>query len=94
MIKIKIIKNTLERNFTVDCKGKTYYVGYLNSDGQILGLLNRNYWEILDEDLEEVSEFCFRGSDVRGIEKNVELKLKLINFCIKHFNDYKPNINP
>jgi len=44
-----------------------------------LGLLNRNYWEAVDENWEEIED-----------EK---LIAKLILFCIKHFDDYKPNIN-
>ena len=79
MIKIKIIKNTLNRCFTVEYKGKEYYVGYLNSDGQILGLSNRDYWEVTDEEWYKIED-----------EK---LKIKLIKFCIEHFDDYKPIIN-
>ena len=73
-----MVQNVLERNFAVEHKGKTYYVDYLNSDGQILDT-NRDYWEIIDEEWEE-------------IEDN-KLKIKLIKFCIKHFDDYKPDIN-
>ena len=76
---IKILQNTLLRSFAVKHKNKTYYIDYLNSDGQILGLINRDYWEIIDEEWEEIED-----------EK---LKQNLISFCIKHFNDYKPRIN-
>ncbi len=76
---MKILQNTLQRSFQINRKNKTYYVDYLNSDGQILGLSNRDYWEIIDEDWDE-------------IEDN-KLKSKLIRFCIRHFNDYKPNLS-
>ena len=96
MIKIKLIQSTLERSFTVKHKGKTYYVSYLNSDGPILGLLNRNYWEILDEELEELNIYIFKDTtkkEEQQIDKNVKLTNKLIEFCIKHFDDYKPDVN-
>jgi len=72
---MNLTQSTLQKCFTVEHKCKIYYVDYLNSDGQILGI-NRNCWEVIDEEWEE-------------IEDN-KLKLKLINFCIRHFNDYKP----
>ena len=76
---MKITQNTLNRCFTLSHKHKTYYIDYLISDGQILGLSNRDYWEILDEEWNE-------------IEDN-KLKIKLIKFCIRHFNDYNPDLN-
>ena len=91
---MKLITSTLERNFTVIHKNRTYYVSYLNSDGQISGLLNRFHWEILDEELEELNIFDFEDTtkeEKKEIDKNVKLSNKLINFCIKHFNDYQPN---
>ena len=66
---------------------------YVNSDGQTLLLTNRDYWEVYDEEGEEVSEYCFQDSDVKEVEKSAKLKFKLIKFCIKHFDDYKPKIN-
>nr|MBI4156883.1 hypothetical protein [Candidatus Woesearchaeota archaeon] len=66
----------MQRNFTIKHKNKTYYIDYLNSDGQILGLNNRDYWEVIDEEWGE-------------IEDN-KLKQMLINFCIRHFNNYNP----
>lgn len=77
---MKLIQSTLGRSFTVKHKGKIYYIDYLNSDGQILGLSNRDYWEVIDEEHEEID-----------IYDNRKLVNKLINFCIKHFNDFKPN---
>jgi len=69
----------LNRCFTVEHKGKEYYVDYLNSDGQILGLSNRDYWEVTDGEWYEIED--------------ENLKQKLITFCIRHFNDYKPKID-
>jgi len=85
----------LERNFTVGHKGKIYYVSYMNSDRQILGLINRDTWEILDEELEELCVCGFQDGakeEKEQIKKNRKLANRLINFCVKHFNDYKPGI--
>ena len=54
MIKIKLIQTVLIKHFTVEHKGKTYYVEYANSDGYANCLLNRYDWEILDEEFEEL----------------------------------------
>jgi len=91
---MKLIQSILERSFHVKHRGKTYYVSYLNSDGQILGLSNRDYWEILDEELEELDIYVFNDTtkkELKQIKKNVKLYNKLINFCIKHFEDYQPD---
>lgn len=96
MIKIKLTQTVLEKNFTVEHKGKTYYVGYLNSDGQILGLSNRDTWEIYDEEGEELNAYIFKDTtkkEKKQIEKTAKLYYKLIDFCIKHFDDYKPELN-
>lgn len=85
----------LEKNFTVEYKGKTYYVGYLNSDGQVLGLVNRDNWEIYDEEGEELNVYIYQRTtkkEKKQIEKNAKLYCKLISFCIKHFNDFKPKL--
>ena len=89
---MKLVQSTLQRNFTVKHNGKCYYIEYINSDGQILGLLNRNYWEIWDEDSEEIQIYEFQEDSKKEkiqIKKNKILAKKLIKFCTKHFNDYK-----
>ena|SRR3989338_7189129 len=95
-IKIKIIQTVLEKNFTVKYNKKIYYIGFLASDRQILGLINRNTWEILDEELEELCLCEFREATKKEkwqIKNNIKLANKLISFCIKHFDDYKPKLN-
>ena len=77
---MKLENSVLQKSFTVKHKGKTYYVDYLNSDGQILGLSNGDYWEVLDEELDEIDVY-----------ENRKLIKQLIKFCIRHFNDYKPD---
>ena len=77
-------------------KGKFYYVGYLSSDRQILGLINRDTWEILDEEFEELNIYALKDTSKEEKEqtkKNIKLANKLINFCIRHFNDYKPKLD-
>jgi len=88
------LQSTLQKFFTVKHQGKIYYVDYLNSSGQILGLLNRDYWEVLDEELEELNIYVYSDTtkkELKQIEKNTKLYRKLIKFCIRHFDDYKPN---
>ena len=76
-------------------KGCTCYINYLNSDGYTLGLLNRFLWEIRTEDDEELDVYGFSASskkELMQIKKNVILMNGLIDFCIKHFNDYQPTL--
>ena len=93
--KIKLIQTTIAKYFTVQYKGKTYYIDYVNSDGQTLLLSNRDYWEILDEEFEELCLCKFQNDakeEKEQIKNNIKLANKLISFCIKHFDDYKPKI--
>ena len=79
MIKIKLTQSTFVRYFTIEQKDKIYYLDYINCDSESILLNNQDYWKIVDEEWEEVND--------------KKLKIKLITFCIKHFNDYKPKIN-
>ena len=84
----------LERHFTIKHKEGFYYASYLNSDKPILGLINRDTWEVYDEEGEELNVYIFNDTtkeEKKKIKKNVKLYNKLITFCIRHFNDYKPN---
>jgi len=72
---MKLTQTVIEKHFTITHKSKTYYIDFIDSDDAIL-LGNRDYWEALDKEFEEI---------------NTKLKLKLIKFCQKHFNDFKPN---
>ena len=86
----------LTKHFTVEHKGKTYYVEYANSDGIAGYLFNRSDWEILDEELEELCVCEFQNDTKEEKEQtknNIKLANKLINFCIKHFNDYEPKLD-
>ena len=88
---MKLQQSILNKTFIVNHKGKDYCVDYLNSDGHTLGLLNRDYWEITDEDCENVNIYIFKSDNKKireEVKKNRILVQKLINFCIKHFNDY------
>ena len=69
---------------------------YANSDGYAAYLSNRYDWEILDEELEELCICEFQNDtkeERKQIKKNIKLANKLINFCIRHFNDYKPKLD-
>lgn len=90
---MRIIQFILERNFIVKHREKTYYVNYLNSDGQILGLLNRDCWKVMDGEQEEINIYEFQNTTKKEkdqVKRNIELVEKLIDFCIKHFNDFQP----
>jgi len=90
---MKVVQSSLERSFVVTCKGKEYFVNYLNSSGQIPNLANRFHWEVFDENHEELNIFEFENMTLKEkeqIQKNRELRDHLIDFCIKHFNDYNP----
>ena len=92
--RMKLTNLAIQKFFTVKHKSKTYYVDYLASDGPICGLFNRFNWEILDEELEELGIYEFKGmskKEKKEVDENVKLYNKLVNFCIKHFNDFKPN---
>lgn len=93
MIKIKLTQTIIHKSFTVKYKGKYYSADYANSDGQTLLLCNRDYWEVYNEEGEELPNHSFKGNKVFPDKKELGIKIKLINFCIKHFGDYKPKIN-
>lgn len=74
---MKITQNILDRAFFVEYGGNEYFVDYTNSDRHCLGLLNRDYWMVYFDN-EEVEDD--------------ELKFKLIEFCRKNFDNYKPKL--
>jgi len=93
---VKLQQSILNRTFIVNHKGKDYCVDYLNSDKHTLGLLNRDYWKITDEDGEEVNIYLFKDETKKQkeqVKKNIILVRKLINFCIKHFEDYESKLH-
>ena len=90
---MKIKGYFLEKQFEVKDKNKTYYISYLNSTSQNLSLLNREYWEIYEEDGDNFSDFKFIKNKFILDKNKRKLKIKLIKHCIKNFNYYKPEIN-
>jgi len=92
---MKLVQTVIEKNFFVDHQGKIYYVNYLSSDGHILGLLNRDEWEITDENHEELQVYAFQGinkNEKVKIRNNQKLANNLIKFCTEHFDNYAPEI--
>jgi hypothetical protein len=90
---MKLTQSTVQKNFVVKHKNKTYYVDFMDSDGYISGFIQPG-WQILDEELEELNIYVFNDTtkkELKQIKKNLILYNKLINFCIKHFNEYKPD---
>ena len=78
---MKIEQNTIRRDWQVSFKGKIYFVNFTYSDGQTLALLNRDYWEIIDDGGEEV---CYAMDDDK-LKLSEASQEKIINFCIKNF---------
>lgn len=92
---MKLQQTIIEKNFHIKAGNKIYYVNYLNSDGQTLGLLNRLTWEVYDAEGDEITFDYLKGMDKKEkkqINKNYKLVNKLIAFCLKHFNEYNPKV--
>ena len=90
--KMKIIQNTLSRDWFIECQGKTYYVNFTASDGQTLALCNRGNWEVLTGDGEELGEYVMSGAtaeDRKTAAGNAELKEQLVKFCTQNWDDGK-----
>lgn len=90
---MKIEQFSLQRTFTIKHNNKIYIIDYLDSTEQILELINRDNWEIYDENRELLNIYPFRNSTKKEklkVKKNLILAEKLIKFCIKHFDDYNP----
>jgi hypothetical protein len=90
---MKLEQTIIEKNFFVKHRGRTWYVSYVNSDGQTLALLNRDNWEIFDDENEELQVYLFNNASKKEkeqVESNIALRDKLVSFCMNHFNDYLP----
>jgi len=85
---MKIIGNSLQKSFLVKHSGKTYYVNYLDADYPSPTLLNRDKWEVIDEDGEEIGPYIIKSVKNTN-NKKTNLYYKLIEFCVKNFNKYK-----
>ena len=88
---MKIIGNSIQRDFIVESNGKIYNVNYLNADYQTSALLNRDFWEIRNEDGEEINGYFFESSseeDKRKAENDANLFDKIVEFCVENFNCY------
>ena len=73
MGEITLDQEDFDRTFVLLKDGKQYVVNYIFSTGQTLKLMNRSYWEVWNEDQEEL-----------GTEKGEEeLAEELIGFCKK-----------
>lgn len=86
---MKLLQTVISKSFQVEYKGKEYTINYTNSDGQTLALLNRDNWEITDENWEELDIYVLNHhtkEQRKQKQKNQRLALKLIRFCIAHFD--------
>ena len=86
---MKIKGNLLERKFLVSHEGKKYYVSYVNADYPFHSLLNRDDWEVIDEDGEEVSIYTIKSVKNKRSKEETSLYYDLIEFCIKNFNSFE-----
>ncbi len=90
-MKIEIEQNTISRDWTIVHKGRRFFVNFTNSDGQTLGLCNRENWQIHEETedgTEELSPYVFSNSspeEQKQAEENAEMIDKLKEFCLGHW---------
>ena len=90
---MKLTQTAVQKTLYIEINKKTYYVNFVNSDGQILDLLNGNNWEIYDENNEELDLYTYNDTNKKRskeIKANWQLANRIIKFCIKHFNNYNP----
>jgi len=90
---MKLTGNILQRSFLIEYKGKKYSVNYLSADYPTPLLLNRESWEITDDDGEELQIYQFNSTNKREkekLEKNMGIFDEIVDFCIKKFNSYNP----
>ena len=93
MLKMRLEKNQISRDWTILHNGRRFYVNYTESDGQTLALSNRDNWEVWEETedgVEELSEYVFGSStpqEQKKAEENYMLKERLIAFCIENWDN-------
>ena len=83
---MKLVGQAINKTFLIKYEEKTYCINYFYSDYGALEEINRNTWEITDEDGEMLQIFLFRNESKETIEKvkrNQEVYDKLIDFCEK-----------
>ena len=90
---MKLETNQISRDWTILHEGRRFYVNYTESDGQTLGLLNRDNWEVqedTDDGTEELNGYIFSEytqEQRKKAEENARLKDRLIRFCIENWDD-------
>ena len=90
-MKIEIEQNTISRDWTIVHKGRRFFVNFTNSDGQTLGLCNRENWQIHEETedgTEELSPYVFSNSspeEQKQAEENADIIERLVDFCLGHW---------
>jgi len=82
---MEIKQNTISRDWQVSFRDKIYFVNFTYSDGQSLALLNRNFWEIVDA---EGNEVCYAMGDDKP-ELSDFIQTQMVNFCIRNFLNKK-----
>jgi len=93
---MELIGNTIKKSFLVKYNKKKYHINYLNSDYPDPCLFNRDNWEIVDEDGEELNIYFLKSNTEKDSSKQKlfrKLYDKLISFCIKNFDNYQPMVN-
>ncbi len=59
---MEIEQNTISRDWTIVHEGRRFFVNFTNSDGQTLGLCNRENWQIHEETADGTEELNVYGS--------------------------------
>ena len=88
---MKIVQNTIARDWTVLHDGRRFCVNFTESDGQRLALVNRDNWQICEETEDGTEELDVCKDDGpeerKRVEENARLAEKLVAFCMDHWDN-------
>lgn len=93
VMEMKIVQNTIARDWTVLHEGRRFCVNFTESDGQTLVLSNRDNWRICEETEDGTEELdvyaCEDDSpeERKRVEENARLGERLIAFCIDSWDN-------
>ena len=82
---MEIQQNTISRDWTVVHRGKTYFVNFMYSDGQILGPCNRGHLEIKDEAGDDAMYEVDRKARLSEAEVD-----EIVECCLKYWRSELP----
>lgn len=90
---MEIEQNTLSRDWIVKHDGRTFYVNFIESDGQTLALMNRDNWEITERTNDgdvELSGILFSSMTKEERQKAAQeaaMMKAIITYCIANWDN-------